>query len=187
MKSRVLALSAITSALVALVLCVGVFFEFTDLFALAISSAIVILPIYYKSYIGAFLSCLCGGFIALIFTGFNFFSIVFPAFIGFFGTYPITACFFRTKKISMAIYKALGLIWCTLAVFGIYFYYTLLMGLEINDMPQFIANNIYWFILLFSVVFYFIFDRYVLVARMFINKYVSRIISKDKWKRMMRE
>lgn len=180
MKSKVLALSAITSALVALALCIGVYFEFTDLFALAISSAIVILPIYYKSHVGALLSALSGGLIALIFTGFNFFSIVFPAFIGFFGSYPIVASLLRTKKINMVLYKALGLIWCTLALFGIYFYYTSVMGLEINDMPEFIAKNVYWFILIFSIVFYFIYDRYVLVAKLFINRYVGRIISKDK-------
>ena len=180
MKSKVVSISAITSALIALVLSIGVFFEFFDLFALAISSAIVLLPLYYKSYLGACLSVFCGGVIALIFTGFNFFSIVFPAFFGFFGTFPLLACYLREKNFNIIAYKIIGLVWCLISFFGIYFYYTLVMNLTISDLPSIVAKYIYWFVVLASVIFYFVFDRYILVSKLFINRYVSRIISRDK-------
>ena len=180
MKSKIISISAITSALVALVLSAGVFFEFVDLFALAISSAIVLLPLYYKSYLGSLLSVLCGGLVALIFTGFNFFSIVFPAFFGYFGTFPILACYLREKRFNIIAYKIIGLIWCVASFFGIYYYYTFIMNVPFNDLPSIVSKYIYWFVLLASVIFYFVFDRYILVSKLFINRYVSRIISRDK-------
>ena len=50
MKSKVISLSAISAALIAVSLTIGAYFEFADLFAVVIASAFVILPIYLKKW-----------------------------------------------------------------------------------------------------------------------------------------
>lgn len=180
MKSKTVAISAISSALIAIALTVGVFFEVADLFALAVSSAFVIIPLYKNSYLGCFLSYLIGGVIALIFSGFNiFYSVVFPAYFLFFGIYPILRNMMQDKKNNRLVPIVIGLLWCVLAVIGIFYYYTLVIGLNLDTIPsfipQFVKDYFVFLLVLFAVVFYFIFDRYVLVMRVFFDRYLTRI------------
>lgn len=180
MKSKTIAISAISSALIAIALTVGVFFEVADLFALAVSSAFVVIPLYKNSYLGCFLSYLIGGVIALILSGFNiFYSVVFPAYFLFFGIYPILRNMMQDKKFNRIVTIIIGLLWCIIAVVCMFYYYTLVMGLNLDAIPsfipQFIKDNIIILIILFAVIFYFIFDRYVLVMRVFFDRYITRI------------
>ena len=50
MKSRLLAISAISAALVAISLTVGAYVDMADIFSLVIASAFVLLPLYYDSF-----------------------------------------------------------------------------------------------------------------------------------------
>lgn len=180
MKSRFITVSAISAGLVSISLAAGIYFNFIDVFALIISSVFVILPLYFKSYKGAVLSYLAGGVLGLIFGWFNFlYSFVFPAYFAFFGIYPIINCFLKEKNVKKYISITLGLIWCLAAFYGIYFYYTLVMGLDFNDLPNNFAwlnDNLIIAVGIFGVIFYFAYDRFLTVTKTLIDKYLGKII-----------
>ena len=176
MKSKTLAISAISAALIALILTLGAYIEITDVFCIVISSVFVILPLYYKSYLGSFLAYLVGGVLAFIFSGFNILSIVFPSYIAFFGIFPLVKSIMADKGVNKWITYFVGLIWCVGAGYGIYFYYTGVMGLALNELPWWISQNILYFVGAFGVVFYVIYERYVHLARVAMDKFLGKII-----------
>lgn len=183
MKSKIISISAIGAGLAAIALTIGAYVELADMFALVISSAFVILPLYYDSYKGSVLSFLAGGLLAFLFSGFNFLSLVFPSYFVFFGIYPIISDYMLKRKVKKPLYYVIGLIWCVLYAVGAYFYYFKVMQMPIGSYPvwaEFIAQNLLWFVIGFAVIFYFIYDRYIIVLKRFIDKYLSRVIKKDK-------
>ncbi len=176
MKSKVLALSAITASMIAIFLTLGAYIEIIDLFAIVVSSVLVLLPLYYNSYLGGWLSCLAGGLIAFLCSGFNIMSLVFPAYFCFFGVYPLIRCKFIEKKVNKWISYILGLVWCVLTFYGMYFYYTAIMGQIFEGIPVWIADYMLYAVGIVGFVFYFIYDFYVASARRMIDKYVGKII-----------
>ncbi|MDY6367007.1 MAG: hypothetical protein SPL13_00600 [Clostridia bacterium] len=178
MKTRVLTLSAISASFVALFLTLGAYIEFIDLLAVIIASIFVLLPIYYESYLGCFLTYLAGGALAFIISQFNFLSLVFPLFFGFFGLYPFLMCMSADKKFNRILFIVLSLIWCIAATYGTYFYYTLIMKNILEGLPEFIVDNIYIVLFVLGVIVYFLFDRFVFSARILINRYLGKVIKK---------
>ena len=183
MKSKIIAISAISAGLIGIALTVGASIELADMFALVIASVFVMLPLYYQSYKGSVLCFLAGGIIALLFSGFNILSLVFPSYFIFFGIYQIISILMREKKVKKPIYILIGLCWCIAFFIGAYFYYFYVMQVPIGQYPawaEFIVNNLLLFIIIFSVIFYFFYDRYIFVFKKVIDRYLSRIIKKDK-------
>ena len=176
MKSKVISISAIASAFVAICLTIGAYIEFADLFVIVISSAFVILPFYYKSYKGCVLAYLCGGVLAFLLSGFNVFSVVFPSYFAFFGLYPIIRQICVDKRINKILYFAIGLVWFVATVYGMFFYYTLVMGELFSDLPEFILKNVLWILPIVAVFVFFIYERFVFVVRVFTDRYLGRII-----------
>ncbi len=176
MRSKIISLSAISSAFVALSLTIGAYIEFIDLFASIIASVFVLLPIYLKSYAGSVLSYLVGGIIAFLCSGFNYLSIVFPIYFGFLGLYPIIKFKLNETKLNKIIVYLIGFVWCVLAFYGAYFYYTLIMNGIFEGIPEWITDYILVIVGVFAVVFYFIYDRFVIVLRRFLDRYLSKII-----------
>lgn len=176
MKSKNLALSAISAAFVAILLTLGAYIEFIDLFAVVVSSVFVMLPLYYKSYVGGWLSCLAGGLIAFLCSGFNIMSLVFPAFFCFFGLYPLVKCKFIDKNVNMVISSIVGVLWCVVAFYGLYFYYTAVMGQIFEGVPAWIVDYLLYAVGIVSVGFYFIYDFYIVAARKIIDKYIGKIL-----------
>lgn len=176
MKSKVITLSAVSSALTAICLTIGVYFEFADMFCIIISSIFVLLPLYYNSYKGCILTALVGGVLAFIFSWFNILTIVFPTFLTFFGIFPILKCYFQDKNFNKILTFIIGMIWCVAVFYGGYFYYTLIMGLPLSDLPIWLSDNILIFVGLFGVVFFAIYNRFVVVMRFFLTRTLSRII-----------
>ena len=112
MKSKLITVSAISSALVAISLTIGAYFEVADLFSLVIASAFVIMPLYFNSKKASILTYLVGGVIALILSGFNFaYSLVFPSYFAFFGVFPILFNTLNEKKDITPLKVIIGLIW----------------------------------------------------------------------------
>lgn len=64
MKSRVIALSAISAAFVALFLTLGAYIEFINIISVIVASVFIVLPMYENSKLGSFLAFLAGGVIA---------------------------------------------------------------------------------------------------------------------------
>ena len=180
MKSKVITVSAISAGLVAICLAVGIYVGFADVFMLILSSVFVILPLYVDSYKGCLMAYLAGGILGLIFGWFNFISsFVFPSYFVFFGIYPIVGCFLREKMVKKYIRITAGLLWCVAAFYGIYFYYTFIMGLDFNDFPEYLAwinDYILYAVGVFAVVFYFVYDRFIILIRALIDRYLGKII-----------
>ena len=177
MKSKLIALSAISSALVAIILTFGAYLQLVDIFAVTLSSVFVTLPLYHKSYKACILTYLVGGVIAFMISGFNVFSIVFPSYFLYFGIYPILQNKFMEKgKKGKILGTILSAIWFIAFAYGIYFYYTAFMGLQINDLPMWISDNIYYFISVFALLFYAIFNRFIYVVNKLSNQLLQRII-----------
>ncbi len=183
MKSKLITVSAISSALVAISLTVGAYFEVADLFSLVLASAFVTLPLYFNSKKATFLAYLVGGIIALIFSGFNFtYSLVFPSYFAFFGLFPIMFNIIGENTINKPLMVVLGLVWTIAVFYGMYFYYTLVMGLDFSSlptwMPNWVADAIIYLIGFIAIIFYFIYHRYVLVVKYFFKRYLDRIFNK---------
>ena len=153
MKSKVISLSAISAAFVAIALIIGGFFEITDLFMLILASVFVMLPLYLNSFKGSFL-----------------------AYFGFFGIYPIVKCKMLQKNFNKAWGIVIGLIWLIAVSYGCYFYYTLILGGVFTGLPEWIYDYIIYGIGLIAIVLFFVFDRFVVVMRLLLDKYLNRII-----------
>ncbi|MEG9429563.1 MAG: hypothetical protein VZQ61_01345 [Christensenellaceae bacterium] len=178
MKSRVITVSAISAGLVSICLALGVYVGFADVFALILSSVFVILPLYVKSYKGCVMTYLVGGTLGLIFGWFNFlYSFVFPAYFAFFGLFPIVNAFLKDKKLKKYILHIIGLLWCVAAFYGIFLYYTFVMGLDFANLPEkfsWLNDYAVYAVGVFSVIFYFIYDRFLTVVRALTDRYLGK-------------
>ena len=70
----------------------------------------------------------------------------------------------------------IGLVWCVAAVYGLYFYYSSVIGLSLADLPYWIADYILIILAPVGVIFFVIYDRYVIVMKLFLDKILGRII-----------
>lgn len=177
MKSKVLALSAISAGIIAILLTIGSIFNFADICVVIFTSLVIILPIYLKSYKGAFLSFLVGGVIAL-FTSIQYLSlsIVLPAYASFFGIYPIIRLLMMEKNVNKWIIFIVGTIWCIACFYGLYFYCLGIIGLSFEGVPAFIQQYILLFIPPVAFIFYVVYDRFILVGKKLFDKYLPKII-----------
>ena len=176
MKSKIVAISAISAALSALFLTVGAYFEIADLFTIVIASVFTLLPIYYKSYKGSVLAFLCGGIIAFLCSGFNLISLVFPAYFAFFGIYPIVKSKMMDKSFNKVAGFIIGGLWFLAVSYGLYFYYVLIMGGNFYDLPLWISQYIVYFVAIVSILFFAVYDRFVFVMRRLADFYLGRIL-----------
>ncbi len=176
MSSKNVALSAVSAGLVALFLLVGAYFEMADVFTVVIASVFVLLPLYYNSFKGSFLAYLVGGLVGFMCSGFNIMSLVFPAYFAFFGIYPIVKFLFLKKNVNKVFSFVVGLVWLIAVSIGLYFYYTMFMGIAANDLPQWVAEYIILFVVALAVVFFVVFDRFLIVVRRVLDYYLRRII-----------
>lgn len=175
MKSKVISLCAVASSLVAILLTIGAYIEMTDVFMLVTASIIVLLPLYYNSFKGSLLTFLVGGVIAVILSGFNF-AVIFPAYFTFFGIYPIVRHKMLQKNLKNITCMVVGLIWCIIAFYLCYLYYTVVLQMPITDIPEQFAKYVVYLVGLLAVVFFFVFDRSVIVLKFTIDKTLRRII-----------
>ena len=181
MKSKIIALSAVSAGFTALCLIVGAYIDFADLLALVAASAFVVLPLYYDSFKGAALGFLAGGVIALLIALPKItLTIVFPAYAAFFGLYPIIRLYAEKRSVKRWVIYLVGAIWCVAAVYGMYFYYSLVLGLNFFDTvpawATWIQDCILYILPIAGLIFYFIYDRYVVVMKAFADRVLKRII-----------
>jgi hypothetical protein len=66
--------------------------------------------------------------------------------------------------------------WLIAVSIGLYFYYTAFMGIAITDLPQWIADYVILFVIALAVVFFAVFDRFLIVVRRVMDYYLRRII-----------
>lgn len=176
MKSKIIALSAISAGLVAIVLTIGTYFNMMDVFCLALASSFVTLPILRKSYLGSILSYLVGGFLAFLFTGFNIFIATVPAYFVFFGIYPIIKQLLGEKQVNKIVSYIIGLVWGIACAYGMYYYYVNFMGITFNDLPLFVYEKIIYLVGVVGALFFIVYERFITVSKFFIDRTVSKII-----------
>jgi hypothetical protein len=179
MKSKFLAISAVSASFIAVFLTLGAYIELVDLFTVVIASVCVLLPLYLKSYKGSLLAFLAGGLLAFLISGFNIFSLVFPAYFGFFGIYPIIRNVFVEKNLKNYVRYIVGAVWCVAVSYGLYFYYTAFMGIALTDLPEIIVPYILPLVAVIGIVLFFVYDRFIAVTQILIDRYLSNIIKKD--------
>ncbi len=178
MKSKVIALSAISASFIAIILFVGAIVDLIDILMITAASVFVTLPLYYKSYKGSVLCYLVGGTIgALLALGVGklVVSIVIPSYFLFFGIYPITLRYMIKKNIKKAVRFVIGAVWCVGIVFGMYFYYINIIGL-IENLPEIIEKNIYLVLVVFGLIFYFVYERFLFVSSKLTDNIIKRIL-----------
>ncbi len=177
MKSRIISISAISASLVALCLILGSYVSFVDVFCTIIASVFVILPLYYKSFKGCFLTYLAGGLVATLASLPSLaYSFVLPAYFIFFGLFPIIRNLLSHKNVNKVLSFFIGLVWCVVSLYAVYFYYVLVLGLNLSDLPFVVEKYILIFIGVFSVVFYLIYDRFIFVVKLLMDRYLKKII-----------
>lgn len=176
MKSKLLAISAIGAGFTALALTLGTYFNVAEFIALVLSSVFVILPLYYNSYKACFLTYFAGGVLGVILGAFNVVNIVIPSYFIFFGLYPIIRLVMIEKKVNKTLQIVVGIVWSIAYFYGLFFYGTLILNLTMENMPAFFIKYIYYLIPIFAVLFYFIFDRYIVKVKILIDKYLNVII-----------
>ena len=176
MKSKVISLSAISASLIAVVLTIGSYIEFFDLFAVVMASVFVLLPLYFGSYKGSLLASICGVIIAFLCGGLNILSLVFPSYILFFGFYPIVRCKLMDKRVKIIFVYIIGCIWCLLMSYAVYYYYTSIMNGVFNGLPVWVEKYALLIVGAVGIVFYLIFDKFVVSIRRVLNVYLNRII-----------
>jgi len=96
----------------------------------------------------------------------------------FFGIYPIVKCIMIDKGFNKYLGIVIGLIWFVAFAYGLYFYYTLVLGFGFLDLPLWLTENIYYFVAVFAIVFFAVFEAFVVMTRLAINRYLGRIVKK---------
>ncbi len=175
MKSKVVSLSAISASFIAVALTIGTYFELADLLMVVTASIFVLLPLYLKSYKGSFLAFLSGGVIAILIGGFNF-TLVYPAYFGFFGIYPIIKMKMLEKRVSKTLNMIIGIIWFLIISYACYYYYVFVLNGVFEGLPNWIEKYLIYFLGIVALVFFFIYDKFVVVMKISLDKYLSKII-----------
>ena len=191
MKSRVIALSAISAGFCAILLTLGAFFEVIDLISVTIATVFIILPYYYGSKKGCILAGLAGGIIAMLLSGFNFISLVFPFYFLF--TMPftlLTVLASESKFLKSGIGFLVKIIWTLAVGYFLLWYYTFVIGIPITydftilgktfDLSR--QENIYYYFLLayglLLMVFFLVYDKFVVLTKKATDKILKRILKR---------
>lgn len=190
MKSRVVALSAISAAFIALFLTLGAYIELIDIIAVIAASVFATLPLYYGSKTGCVLAYLAGGVLAFIISGANIYSLVFPAYFAYFGIIPILNEVVKNSKLNNKLWFLIKFIWFMVLVYALLWYYTAVMGMPIEysfdifgkafDFTD--VNNIYYIFLaalgLAGILIFLLYERFTVLSRRATDKLLARIIKK---------
>ncbi|MBO5851326.1 MAG: hypothetical protein J6R29_03220 [Clostridia bacterium] len=129
-NGKIIALSAISSALCTILLVIGAYFPTLDLSCLFMASLAVTLPLSKNSYKGAILTYFASLLLALIFASSNFTVIV--CFALFFGLHPILNYYLISKnKKPINIFTIVKVLWFTALLYVMY--YLLNMFVDVSD------------------------------------------------------
>lgn len=176
MRSKLIAISAISASLTSIFLTLGAYIEATDVFAVVIGSIFTILPLYYKSFKASALAYLVGGVIGFLFSGFNLLSLVFPAYFTFFGIYPLIKYKLMDKNFNKIVGFIIGLLWFVAVAYGLYFYYINIMQGILDGIPFNLQNYVIYLVGGIAIVFYVVYDRFIVVVRKVADYYLSKIL-----------
>ena len=191
MKSKAIALSAISAGFCALLLTLGAYFEIIDLISVIVATVFIILPYYYGSKKGCVLAGLVGGVVALFISGFNFISLVFPFYFLF--TMPLTLINVLLSEKTFfkgAVWFFVKLLWTLAVGYFLLWYYTAIMGIPLTydlnlfgktiDLSSY--DNIYYYFLLayglLIMVFFWVYDKFIVATKIATDRLLKRILKR---------
>ena len=190
MKSRVIALSAISAAFVALFLTLGAYIEFIDIITVIVASVFIVLPMYEHSYLGSVLAYLAGGAIAFLFSGANIFTLVFPSYFLYFGIVPILNRAVKEKNFNKIVWFVIKFVWFAVMCVLLVFYYLKVMEIPLDFTFDVFGKEydlsslenieaIFWSVFaLTAVIFFLVYDKFLKVSQVYVDKVLSRIIKR---------
>lgn len=167
--SRVVAYSAVTTALATVFLIIGEFFPTLSLSAAFMASLVIMIPLAKKTYLGAVLAYIASALLALLLTGFRFQAVLPFAVFG--GLHPIVNCFVEDKKINKIIALVVKDAWFVGACLLTFF----VTGLTVGG-NEFVEKHIVPIIIIVGAVFFVAYDY----TFMFFQKKTNEIIERLK-------
>lgn len=165
--SKIIALSAISSALCLILLVLGAFVEVFDLSCLFLASIVIMIPLSKGYALGAFLSYMASGLLGLLLTG--KFQIIIP-FAMFFGLHPIVNFLQEKYKINKILALVVKAAWFIGTLFVTY-YFTTLFVVETEWIKQYIVP----IILMGGAAFFVFYDFFMFKFQEGVNNIVKRL------------
>ena len=135
MKSKLVAISAISAAFASVFLIIGIYIPVIDVVMSLVASAFITLPLAAKSVKGSLLSF----FVSIVISFFaggtvaSLYNLVFPSYVLFFGIYAVIDYAVTEKgKMPERVWYAVKLIWAVVAAYLLIVYYTLILGIPLD-------------------------------------------------------
>lgn len=167
-KSKIIAISALSSGFIVILLTVGAYFPTFDLSCLFMASLVTMLPLSKNSYPGATLAVIASSILSLFVSGFRF-QIVLPFFL-FFGFHPLVNHLAQKKKFNK---------WITLAVKDVWFVLTLLLMQFLSEIIaidiESIERFIYPILIVGGALAFFVYDWFMLRFQTYTDLLIKRL------------
>lgn len=178
MKSKMVALSAISASFIAFFLSLGAYVEIFDMATVVIASFFVCLPLCKKWYSAGFFTYLAGGILAFLISGLNYLSLVFPSYFLFFGIFPIVKKIMSDKNIKKWIYYLVGILWSVAICVGLYYYYTFFMGVQVTFTIEWLNNFAIPIVVLFGVMIFLLYSHFLTKGLIFAEQKIDKFINR---------
>lgn len=150
-NGRLIAVSAIVTALTVVMLTLGAYFPTFDLSALFTSALIIMLPLSKKSPKSAMLTWLASGILSLIFTTSRFYVSV--LYLAFFGIHPIINYFQQNSNRNLKFLYVVKAVWFIGTCFLMYYAFSMFV-----TEAYFLKEYIPIVIVLLGLILYIIYD-----------------------------
>ena len=168
--SKIISLSAVTTAFSVIFLTAGAYIDVLDLSCLFLSSLVIMLPLAKGSFKTAIFSYLATAILTLLTTiGTGKFAIV-TLYSVFFGLHPIINYLEETKKFNKVITLIIKDVWFIITLFLMYFTFTLF-----TDLPEFIENIIIYVIIIGGGIVFIAYDFIIKRFQTITNSLILRL------------
>lgn len=166
--SKVISLSALSSALALILLTFGAYVEVFDLSCLFMASLALMLPLSKDYKLGGFLAYLATVILGFLLTGFRL-QVMLP-FTMFFGLHPIVNYFQKRLKINKILAGAVKCVWFIATLYVMYFFTKMFVAPH-----EFIEKYIHIFLILGGIIVFFIYDYLMVKFQYAVNSIVKRL------------
>ena len=149
--SKVIALSAMSSALAIVLLVLGAYIEVLDLSCLFLASLALMMPLSKGYRLGGFLAYLATAILSLLLTGFRL-QVIIP-FAMFFGLHPLVNHLQKRYKINVIIATIIKTAWFVGTLYVMYF------ATKMFTAPnQLIEKYIHYVLIIGGIIVFFVYD-----------------------------
>lgn len=166
--SRVIAISALSSALALILLVFGAYVEVFDLSCLFMASLALMLPLSKGYKLGGFLAYLATTILGFLLTGFRL-QVMIP-FAMFFGLHPIVNFFQFKLNVNKYLAMAIKAVWFVATLYVMYFFTKMFVA------PHPIVEQfIHYFLIIGGIIVFVIYDLLMVKFQVAINAIVKRL------------